>query len=217
MDAAEKMYYPQEKDGIFPQDDEFLNRKPWPLDSIPAGNHPLLMHYHGLVIYRHMVCKQADLILAMTLFGEEYTLEEKRKNFAFYDSVTTHDSSLSMAIFSILASEIGERETAYEYFMSSARLDLDDMHHNSKDGLHMANMAGTWNCMTKGFGGMRYKNDTLSFSPVCPKQWKGYSFRVRFRGRTIDVHVTGDKAEYTLVEGAPITIYACGEKLSLTN
>lgn len=80
----------------------------------------------------------------------------------------------------------------------------------------MANMAGTWNCMTKGFGGMRYKNDTLSFSPVCPEQWEGYSFRLRFRGRTIDVHVTKDKTEYALVEGEPITIYTNGEELKLT-
>jgi Trehalose and maltose hydrolases (possible phosphorylases) len=215
LSAAKKMYYPQAQNGIYPQDEEFLNRKPWPLHSIPAENHPLLMYYHGLTIYRHMVCKQADLILAMTLFGDKYTLEEKRKNFAFYDGVTTHDSSLSMAVFSILACEIGEIEKAYDYFMDSARLDLDDIHHNSKDGLHMANMAGTWNCIAKGFGGMRYKDGTLSFSPVCPAQWKGYSFRVRFRKRTIDVHVRGKETEYTLVEGMPITIYHNGNAFDL--
>ena len=216
LDAAERMYYPPAQDGIYPQDDEFLNRKPWPLDTIPAEHHPLLMHYHGLVIYRHMVCKQADLILAMTLFGDAYTPEEKRKNFAFYDSVTTHDSSLSMAVFSILASEIGEAQKAYDYFMASARLDLDNMHRNTRDGLHMANMAGTWNCITKGFGGMRYQNDTLSFAPVCPQQWQGYSFRVRFRSRTIGVHVTREAVEYTLLEGEPITIYSFGKPVGLS-
>ncbi len=213
--AAEQMYYPPAKDGIYPQDDDFLNRKPWPLDTIPAENHPLLIHYHGLVIYRHMVCKQADLILAMTLFGNAYTDEEKKKNFAFYDSVTTHDSSLSMAVFSILASEIGEIQKAYDYFMSSARLDLDDMHHNTKDGLHMANMAGTWNCMTKGFGGMRYEHDTISFTPVCPVQWESYAFRVRFRGRTIEVHVDRNSSDFRLLEGNPMTIYVDGKPRTL--
>ena len=213
--AADLMYYPEAEDGIYPQDDEFLHRKPWPLDSIPADKRPLLIHYHGLTIYRHMISKQADMILAMVLFGDQYTLEEKKKNFAFYDSVTTHDSSLSMAIFSILASEIGDTQTAYDYFMSSARLDLDDMQGNSKDGLHLANMAGTWNCMTKGFGGMRYTDGTISFAPVCPPQWQGYSFRVMFRGRTIEVKVSREGAQYTLIDGEPIEIIASGSKMQL--
>ena len=215
LDAAENMYYPPAKDGIYPQDDGFLERQPWPLDSIPKENHPLLMYYHGLVIYRHMVCKQADLILAMTQYGERYTLEEKKKNFAFYDSVTTHDSSLSMATFSILANEIGEIQKAYDYFMSSARLDLDDMHHNTKDGLHMANMAGTVNGIIRGFGGMRVRDGELCFAPVCPPQWNGYAFCVQFRGRSIRVRVGKDHAEYSLLHGDPITIRAGGRERTL--
>jgi len=214
-EAADKMYYPEPRDGIYPQDDDFLSRKPWPLDTIPQDKHPLLIHYHGLTIYRHMVCKQADLILAMTQYGECWTLEEKKKNFAFYDSVTTHDSSLSMAVFSILANEIGEIQTGYDYFMSSARLDLDDMHHNTKDGLHMANMAGTWTGLVRGFGGMRCRRGELSFAPVCPPQWQGYAFNVGYRGRTIRVSVSADGASYTLIKGAPITILSHGESVEL--
>ena len=214
-EAADKMYYPAPVDGIYPQDDDFLNRKPWPLDTIPADKHPLLIHYHGLTIYRHQVCKQADLILAMTQYGECWTLEEKKKNFAFYDSVTTHDSSLSMAVFSILANEIGEIGTGYDYFMSSARLDLDDMHHNTKDGLHMANMAGTWTGLVRGFGGMRCRKGELSFAPVCPPQWQGYAFCVGYRGRTIRVSVNADGAKYELLNGEPITIRSHGESVEL--
>ena len=216
LDAAEKMYYPPAKNGIYPQDDGFLERQPWPLESIPPEKHPLLMYYHGLVIYRHMVCKQADLILAMTQYGERYTPEEKKKNFAFYDSVTTHDSSLSMATFSILANEIGEIQKAYDYFMSSARLDLDDIHRNTKDGLHMANMAGTVNGIIRGFGGMRIRDGELCFAPVCPSQWKGYAFCVRFRGRSVRVRVSREDAEYTLLQGEPITICADGKKITLS-
>ena len=215
LEAAEKMYYPAPQDGIYPQDDDFLSRKPWPLDTIPPEKHPLLMHYHGLTIYRHMVCKQADLILAMTQYGERWTLEEKRRNFAFYDSVTTHDSSLSMAVFSILANEIGEVQTGYDYFMSSARLDLDDMHRNTKDGLHMANMAGTWTGLVRGFGGMRVKDGVLRFAPVCPPQWEGYSFCVGYRGRTVRVTVDRDGARYTLLHGEPITIQSFDEAVQL--
>lgn len=205
-EAAEYMYYPAPRDGIYPQDDGFLERKPWPLGSIPAEQRPLLLHYHNLDIYRAMVCKQADLVLEMALFDDEYTPEERKRNLAFYDSVTTHDSSLSMAVFSLLAASAGEVEAAYRYFMDAARLDLDDMQGNTRDGLHMANMAGAWIGIARGFGGMRFRGGTLSFHPVCPKQWKGYAFRVRFRGSTVEVRVTGDGAEYRLVDGAPITI-----------
>ena len=216
LEAAERMYYPAPRDGIYPQDDGFLDRKPWPLDTIPADKHPLLIHYHGLTIYRHMVCKQADLILAMTQYGERWTMEEKKKNFSFYDSVTTHDSSLSMAVFSILANEIGDVKTGYDYFMSSARLDLDDMHHNTKDGLHMANMAGTWTGLVRGFGGMRSGKGKLSFAPVCPPQWQGYSFCVGYRGRSIRVSVDADSAKYELISGEPIIICSCGKEIELS-
>ena len=215
LEAADKMYYPAPRDGIVPQDDGFLDRRPWPLDTIPAEKHPLLIHYHGLDIYRAMVCKQADLILAMTQYGERWTLEEKRKNFFFYDSVTTHDSSLSMAVFSLLANEIGEIRTAYDYFMSSARLDLDDMHHNTKDGLHMANMAGTWTGLTRGFGGMRCRDGKLSFAPVLPPQWQGYRFRVLYRGRCVELSMGADGPSYRLISGEPITILSYGKDVEL--
>ena len=215
LKAADKMYYPAARDGIVPQDDGFLDRRPWPLDSIPAEKHPLLIHYHGLTIYRSMVCKQADLILAMTQYGERWSLEEKKKNFFFYDSVTTHDSSLSMAVFSLLANEIGETRTAYDYFMSSARLDLDDMHRNTKDGLHMANMAGTWTGLVKGFGGMRCRDGALSFAPVLPPQWQGYRFRVSVRGSCVEVTMGAEGPRYRLVSGPAITIRSYGRVLEL--
>ena len=152
----------------------------------------------------------------MTQYGDRWTEEEKRKNFFFYDSITTHDSSLSMAVFSVLANEIGETSKAYDYFMSSARLDLDDMHHNTKDGLHMANMAGTWTGLVRGFGGMRCRDGGLSFSPRLPEQWKAYDFRVRFRGRLIEVNVKRSGPEYRLIQGEPITIFSDGVGIKLS-
>ena len=205
--ACEKMYVPyDEESGLYPQDDGFLDRAPWPLTSIPKENFPLLLHYHPLVIYRHMVCKQADLILAMVMLGDRFSREEKERNFLFYDRVTTHDSSLSMTVFSILASELNRMEKAYEYFESTARFDLDDRHSNTKDGLHMANMAGSWMALAQGFGGMRADGNGLSFAPKLPDRWSRYAFSIRYRGRILRAEVRRDGVEFTLVRGEEIAI-----------
>ena len=214
--AAENIYVPyDEKSGLYLQDDAFLDRLPWPLETIPRENFPLLLHYHPLVIYRHQVCKQADMVLAMFLLRDRFTLEEKRRCFEFYDRLTTHDSSLSLATFSVIASEIGEADKAYSYFRGTARMDLDDTHGNTKDGLHMANMAGTWMDVTSGFAGMYANENGLSFKPTLPKALKRYAFTVAWQGRRIHVDVSDEGAAYTLVSGKPIDILADGKTLRL--
>ena len=214
--AAENIYVPRDEEtGLIWQDDGFMDRKPWPLDSIPKENFPLLLHYHPLVIYRHQVCKQADTVLAMLLLPDLFTKEEKQTAFTFYDSVTTHDSSLSMAAFSAVASRIGDAEKAYAYFSETARLDLDDTHGNTRDGLHMANMAGTWVCVVSGFGGMKVSKDEVCFDPILPPQLKGYGFSVMVHGRLISVRVSAEGVSYALLEGEPITIIDRGNPLTL--
>jgi len=214
--AAENIYVPRdEKTGLVWQDDGFMDRKPWPLDTIPKENFPLLLHYHPLVIYRHQVCKQADTVLAMLLLPDMFTREEKETAFRFYDSVTTHDSSLSMAAFSAVASRIGDTKKAYDYFSETARLDLDDTHGNTRDGLHMANMAGTWVCVVSGFGGMKVTGDSVSFDPILPEKLKGYGFSVWVHGRLIRVRVSREGVRYQLLKGDAITISARGEELTL--
>lgn len=205
--AAKNIYVPRdEKTGLVWQDDGFMDRKPWPLDLIPKENFPLLLHYHPLVIYRHQVCKQADTVLAMLLLADLFTKEEKETAFRFYDSVTTHDSSLSMAAFSAVASRIGDTKKAYDYFSETARLDLDDTHGNTRDGLHMANMAGTWVCVVSGFGGMKITKETVSFDPILPEGLNGYGFSVWAHGRLIQVRVSAEGTEYKLLKGESITI-----------
>ena len=216
--AAQNIYVPRDEEtGLVWQDDGFMDRKPWPLASIPKENFPLLLHYHPLVIYRHQVCKQADTVLAMLLLPDLFTKEEKATAFAFYDSVTTHDSSLSMAAFSAVASRIGDTKKAYDYFSETARLDLDDTHGNTRDGLHMANMAGTWVCVVSGFGGMKVMGDTVSFDPILPEKLKGYGFSVWVHGRLIQVRVSGEGVAYTLIKGESITIMDRGAALTLSN
>ena len=183
-------------------------------DAIMQGISSLIGERNG---YRERMvtitpyARQGMLQAAMRGAGHTGTLVD----FFFYDSVTTHDSSLSMAVFSLLANEIGETQTAYDYFMSSARLDLDDMHHNTKDGLHMANMAGTWTGLAEGFGGMRCRGGELSFAPVLPPKWQGYRFRVFYRGRCVEACMGPGGPEYRLVSGEPITIRSFGQELEL--
>lgn len=215
--AADEMYIPyEESTGIYPQDDSFLRKKPWDFANTPKEKYPLLLHFHPLVIYRHQVCKQADLVLALFLLGEHFTFEEKKINYDFYEPLTTHDSSLSTCIFSIVASEIGYYKKAYDYFMCTARMDLDDHKGNTKNGVHTANMGGTWMCIVNGFAGMRINNDTLCFNPYLPEQWEGYSFRLTFKNRQIQVTVEKEFTTYELLEGSPIKLFHCGKELLLS-
>ena len=214
--AADRMYIPYDDElGIYLQDDGFLDRVPWDFEHTPPENYPLLLHYHPLVIYRHQVCKQADLIMALFLLSDRFTLEEKRRNYEFYEKVTTHDSSLSTSIFSIVACEIGSYQKAYRYFTSTARLDLDDYTGNTRDGIHAANMAGTWMCLVYGFAGMRVENGTLSFHPYLPEGWEEYRFKLTFQGRLIGVKVNRGGATFELIHGEPIEIVDQGKKIVL--
>lgn len=215
--AAQNMYLPYDNvRKLYMQDDAFMDRVPWPLEAIPQEKFPLLLHYHPLVIYRHRVCKQADLVLALLLRSECFSLEEKKNAFDFYEPLTTHDSSLSRAVFSIVASELGYAEKAYEYFSGAARLDLEDMHGNSKDGLHMANMAGAWMSIVYGFAGMRVCRGTLQFCPVIPKDWEQYGFVICWKGMRLGITVNQRQTQYSLAEGAAISFLHRGKLIELS-
>jgi alpha,alpha-trehalose phosphorylase len=203
--AAEQMALPYDSAlGIHPQDDSFLSKKAWDFAATPKENYPLLLHYHPMVIYRHQVCKQADVVLALLLLSDRFTLEDKRRDFDYYEAVTTHDSSLSSCIFSIIASEVGYRDKAYDYFMETARLDLDDTHGNTHYGVHTAAMAGTWMGVSYGFAGMRVVDGALRFNPTLPARWRHYQFKIHLRGALLQVRVDAAQVEYTLLKGESI-------------
>jgi alpha,alpha-trehalose phosphorylase len=190
--AAAAMHVPFDEDrGIHPQDDTFLDREVWDLDSTPREKFPLLLHYHPLVIYRYQVLKQADIVLAMFLLGNEFSQEQKRRNFEYYDP-------------------------ALEYFEYALHMDLGDVAGNASDGVHIASAAGVWSALVFGFGGVRDFDGQLSFAPTLPRSWKELAFSLQFRGRQIRIQLSHDEEQYLLDQGDPLKVIIRDESHLLT-
>ena len=210
--AAAAMHVPfDDEHRIHPQDETFLDREVWDLDSTPREKFPLLLHYHPLVIYRHQVLKQADIVLAMFLLGNEFTEEQKRRNFNYYDPLTTGDSSLSACVQSIIAAEIGNERQAREYFQYALLMDLGNVAGNASDGVHIASAAGVWSSLVFGFGGVRDFEGRLSFDPRLPRTWNELAFSLRFRGRQLRIKLSHDEERYLVETGDPLTVLIRGE------
>lgn len=214
-EMADKMYLPfDQQRNLHPQDDSFLDKEVWDVANHPAEKSPLLLHYHPLVIYRFQVLKQADVILAMLLGDNDFTQEQKRGNLAYYEPLTTHDSTLSSCIHSMLYAEVGNMEKAYEFFGDSARMDLDNLHHNTEYGVHTACMAGAWNCVVFGFMGVRLREDGLHFQPGIPEQWQSVTQVISYQGRKIKAYMDKKGLQLQLLSGDEITVY-CYEQAVL--
>nr|WP_305137501.1 glycosyl hydrolase family 65 protein [uncultured Schaedlerella sp.] len=211
------MYFPyDEARQVYPLDDGFMMRRPWDESRIPKEKRAWLYeNYHPLFIMRHRMSKQADAILGMYLHSHLFTKEEIRRNYDFYQEVTLHHSSLSTCIFGIVASDIGYDDEAYRYFSQSARMDLDDYHHNFYAGIHGANMAGTWQAVVNGFAGLRCQETRLRFSPSLPSEWESYSFKLRYKRALLRIGVSRGQAEFTLEEGEKITFYIGGKEICI--
>jgi alpha,alpha-trehalose phosphorylase len=192
-----------------------MQKAVWVFQNTPKEHYPLLLHYHPLVIYRHKVLKQADTILADFILDKYMTTEQIRRDYEYYEPRTTHDSSLSVCIYSIVACQIGLTEKAYEHFAGALREDLDNGKNNTKNGLHIANMAGTGMCIINGFAGIRQHDTTLIINPQKPRRWKGYGFMIRFRKRLIRLDVREAAAELRLIKGEPIPVFLNGKEVFL--
>lgn len=217
LKAAENIFIPFDEElGIYAQDDTFLTKKKWDFENTPADKYPLLLNYHPLVIYRHQVLKQADLVMVMFLLGDQFSLADKIRNYNYYEPLTTHDSSLSPCIHSIISAEIGDTEGAYSYFDRTVRMDLDDINCNVKDGLHTAAMAGSWMSIVNGFGGMRLHGGLIFFNPTLPSQWDSYRFKIAVNGRLLDIFVNRETVVYTLLEGEEMEIIHRGNLVQLS-
>lgn len=215
--AGERMYLPYDEErGIHAQDDAFLRHPVLDLRSIPREKFPLLLHFHPLFLYRHQVCKQADTVLAHYLYEDLADIDTMRRSYLYYEPLTTHDSSLSSCVFAIMAAKLGDMDKALVYFRKSATLDLDDAHQNTKDGIHTANMGGSYLAIVGGFAGLRIKRDGLSLHPRLPPGWEGYAFPLNFRGRLLRVTVGPETLRIDLIMGKPIHIKVYEKALLLT-
>ncbi|UCG84855.1 MAG: glycoside hydrolase family 65 protein [Gemmatimonadota bacterium] len=216
--AADNMYIcVDQESGIHMQDDDFLEKEPWDFDGTPPDKYPLLLHFHPLVIYRHQVIKQADIVLAMFLLGDEFSLEQKRRNFDFYDPLTTGDSSLSVSIQSILAFELGYLDKAREYATYALMMDMADVAANVEHGCHIASMGGTWMATVYGTAGLRDYDGCISFNPRLGRRVDQMSFNLMIRGQRLSVAIDQlkDEATYLLTEGSGLTIEHQGSELHL--
>jgi alpha,alpha-trehalose phosphorylase len=206
-DAAEKMVIPYDAAlGVHSQSEGFTRHQVWDFDAIDTDCYPLMLHYPYFDLYRKQVVKQADLVLALFACGDAFTAEEKACNFAYYERITVRDSSLSACTQAVIAAEVGQLDLAYDYFAEAALMDLDDLEHNTRDGIHIASVAGTWIAAVCGFGGMRDHGGELSFRPRLPGALTRLKFRMMFRGRTLHVDVNHNHARYVLLAGDPLDL-----------
>ncbi|WP_313469231.1 glycoside hydrolase family 65 protein [Carnobacterium sp.] len=217
QDIIANMYYPYDEElGVFVQHDTFLDKDLRPVASLDAAERPINQHWSWDKILRSCFIKQADVLQGIYYLNQEFTMEEKQRNFDFYEPMTVHESSLSPSIHAILAAELGKKEKAVEFYARTARLDLDNYNNDTEDGLHITSMSGGWLAIVQGFAGMRTADEQLVFRPFCPAGWNGYNFMIKYRGRLLHITVTKETVKVSLVEGEPLTFKIYDEIQELT-
>ncbi|MDE3130553.1 MAG: family 65 glycosyl hydrolase, partial [Acidobacteriota bacterium] len=201
-DAAAAMVLPYDADlGVHPQAEGFTDHEVWDFAATKPDQYPLLLNFPYFDLYRKQVVKQADLVLALHLCGSSFTSEQKLANFDYYEALTVRDSSLSASTQAVVAAEVGHLGLACAYFREAVLMDLDDLEHNVRDGVHIASLAGAWNVAVAGFAGMRDDGLSLSFRPQLPEEITRLAFRLCHRGATIGVTIEPSEATYDLRAG----------------
>ncbi len=218
QNIVHNMYLPHdEARNITPQDDSFFSKQPWDFACTAKEKYPLLLNFHPMVIYRHQVLKQADVVLANFLQDDQVDIELKRNNLDFYEPITTHDSTLSACAHSIAYSETGNDRKAFKYFEETLLTDLNNLHDNSQHGVHTAAMGGSWMCIIQGFVGLRMRNDYTCFAPKLPKQWKYLSFKLKIQDCQIKITLTDKHIVYQLLSGKKLPIQHNLDTFALTS
>lgn len=201
--AADRIFIPYDHVlGVHPQAEGFTDHEIWDFGKTKPEQYPLLLHFPYFDLYRKQVVKQPDLVLAMQVCSKVFTSEQKERNFDYYERITVRDSSLSACTQAVLAAEVGHLRLALDYAAEAALLDLQDLEHNTRHGLHMAALAGTWIALVNGFGGMRDHAGVLSFAPRLPDGLASLAFSVMHRGLCLRVEVTARTATYWLTRGS---------------
>lgn len=215
--AANEMYLPYDgKLQIKMQDDVSTTKPVWPIATTARSQYPLLLHYHPMTIYHYQVNKQADTVMTDFLFPKDQSFEQLQRDVSYYEAITVHDSSLSRAIFGILAHRLHHAEDAYRYFMETALMDLSNSQGNTKDGIHAANMGGTWLGLIYGFAGLGLEADSFNLSPELPEAWTTLTFRIWFRGHQLAIMITQTAITVTLLSGQSLTFYIQHQRVKVT-
>ena len=215
-DIVARMYYPfDEKLGVFVQHDGFLDKDLRPVSALSKDDLPLNQKWSWDKILRSPFIKQADVLQGIYFFGNQFSLDEKRRNFDFYEPMTVHESSLSPCIHSILAAELNKEEKAVEMYQRTARLDLDNYNNDTEDGLHITSMTGSWLAIVQGFAQMKTWDGKLSFAPFLPSVWTGYAFHINYRNRLIKVAVDSKNVTLSLLKGDELDLKVYGENVHL--
>jgi alpha,alpha-trehalose phosphorylase len=215
-DAAQSMYLPYDEAlGVHPQAEGFTRHQVWDFEHTSPDQYPLLLHFPYFDLYRKQVVKQADLVLAMHMCGSQFTAEQKARNFDYYEPLTVRDSSLSACTQAVIAAEVGQLGLAFDYLGEAALMDLHDLEHNTRDGVHIASLAGAWIALVGGFAGLRHWAGQVSFAPRLPEGLNRLAFSLMIRGQRLRVEVTQVGARYLLADGAPLKISHHGRELTL--
>ena len=201
---------------MHPQDEGFTRHQVWDFADTPADHYPLFLHYPYFDLYRKQVVKQADLVLAMHMASAEFTAEQKARNFDYYERITVRDSSLSACTQAVIAAEVGQLDLAYDYLGEAALIDLQDLEHNTRDGVHIASLAGTWIALVFGFAGLRGHGGNADFAPRLPDDITRLAFCILVRGQRLRVEVTHDRARYLLDDAGTLQITHHGERVQLS-
>ncbi|MFD1096445.1 glycoside hydrolase family 65 protein [Salegentibacter chungangensis] len=216
-EVAENMYFPySEEHGVYLQQDGFLDKEIIPVTELDRAQRPINQKWSWDRILRSCYIKQADVLQGFYFFEDHFSREELEKHFNFYEPLTVHESSLSPCVHSIQAAVLGRMEQAYEFYLRTSRLDLDDYNKEVEQGCHITSMAGTWMSIVEGFGGMRIEDDKLSFNPRIPAQWKAYSFKVNFRNQILKIEVSENETSFLLEGEGPLEILLNGELVEVS-
>ncbi|WP_339625970.1 glycoside hydrolase family 65 protein [uncultured Winogradskyella sp.] len=215
--VADQMYFPySEAYQVYLQQDGFLDKELVPVSNLDTAHRPINQKWSWDRILRSPYIKQADTLQGFYFFEDDFTEEELERHFDFYEPFTVHESSLSPCVHSIQAAKLGRMEQAYTFYLRTSRLDLDDYNHEVHEGLHITSMAGTWMSIVEGFGGMRVKNNKLTFEPKIPNQWEAYSFKVNFRNNIIKVNVCKGHTHFSLDGEEALQIIVNGKSVLIS-
>ena len=184
-----------------------------PVSELPRSQRPINQNWSWDRILRSCYIKQADVLQGFYFFEDHFSQEELEKHFDFYEPLTVHESSLSPCVHSIQAAALGRMEQAYEFYLRTSRLDLDDYNNEVKEGCHITSMAGTWMSIVEGFGGMRLMDGNLSFNPKIPNGWDSYTFKVNFRNQILKIIVAPEKTSFALEGEEAIKILVKGQEV----